>query len=65
MYQRTLGVDHIDFSVLDNFIADDGYDDMVLKDSYVRKALTKGSKEKERYNSTPKTYVRWLVYTII
>ena len=42
MYQRTLGVDHIDFSVLDNFIADDGYDDMVLKDPYVRKALTKG-----------------------
>jgi len=41
-YQRTLGVDHIDFSILDNFIVDDGYDDMVLKDPYVRKALMEG-----------------------
>jgi len=41
-YQKTLGVDHIDFSILDNFIVDDGYDDMVLKDHYIRKALMDG-----------------------
>ena len=41
-YQRTVGVDHIDFSVLDTFIKDDGYDQMVLKDSVVRKALQDG-----------------------
>ncbi len=41
-YQRTLGVDHIEFSVLDSFIKDDGYDKRVLNDPVVRDALRDG-----------------------
>jgi len=41
-YQRAIGVDHIDFSVLDTFIKDDGYDQMVLKDLVVQKAVQEG-----------------------
>ena len=41
-YQKTLGVDHIDFSVLDKFVKDGGYDQLVLKDPVVREALEEG-----------------------
>ena len=41
-YQKTVGVDHIDFSVLDTFIKDDGYDQIVLKDPVVLNALQEG-----------------------
>ena len=41
-YQKTLGVDHIDFSVLDTFIEDGGYDQMVQNDPVVQEALHKG-----------------------
>ncbi len=41
-YQKAIGVDHVDFSVLDSFIKDGGYDDLVLKDSVIREALESG-----------------------
>ncbi len=41
-YQRTLGVDHIDFSVLNTFINDNGYEQLVLNDPVVLKALEEG-----------------------
>ena len=41
-YQKALGIDHIDFSVLDTFIKDGGYDQMVLKDPVVLNALREG-----------------------
>ena len=41
-YQKTLGVDHIDFSVLDTFIKDDGYKQMVLNDPVVQDAFNEG-----------------------
>ncbi len=31
-YQKTLGVDHVHFSILDHFITDDkGFDDLIVK----------------------------------
>ena len=41
-YQKTLGLDHVDFSVLDTFIKDGGYDQLVLGDSVVRQAIHDG-----------------------
>ena len=41
-YQKTIGVDHIHFSVLDLFIKDGGYDQLVLNDPVVLDALVKG-----------------------
>ncbi len=54
-YQKTLGVDHIDFSVLDTFIADDGYDEMVLRDPVVLDALENGF---INFRVWPETYQR-------
>ena len=54
-YQKTLGVDHIDFSVLDMFIKDDGYDQMVTNDPVVRKALREGF---INFRVWPETYER-------
>ncbi len=41
-YQKTVCVDHIDFSILDIFIKQDGYNDLVLNNPSVRKALGDG-----------------------
>ena len=54
-YQKTLGVDHIDFSVLDTFIKDDGYDQIVLKDPVVLNALREGF---INFRVWPETYVK-------
>lgn len=59
-YQRTLGVDLIDFSVLDTFVEDNGYDQLVMKDSLVLDALSKGfirtSMWNEMYNKNDEVY---------
>ena len=58
-YQKTLGVDHIDFSILDTFIQDGGYDE-VLKDTVVHNALREGFIS---FRVWPETYVKpWEVY---
>ena len=52
-YQKTLGVDHVDFSVLDTFIKDGGYDQLVLGDSVVQQAIHDGFVQ---FRVWPETY---------
>ncbi len=41
-YQKTLGVDHVHFSILDHFITDKGFDDLIVKDSFLWKQYKEG-----------------------
>lgn len=38
-YQKTLGVDHVHLSILDTFIKDGGYRDILVNDSFFMKAI--------------------------
>ncbi len=41
-YQKTLGVDHVHFSILDHFITDKGFDDLIVNDSFLWKQYEEG-----------------------
>ena len=41
-YQKTIGVDHVHLSVLDEFIVDGSLRDMVMKDTFLREAIFSG-----------------------
>jgi len=41
-YQKTVGVDHVHISILDTFIRDGGFRDLMLTDSFIREAIQDG-----------------------
>ncbi len=41
-YQKTLGVDHVHFSILDHFITDKGFDDLIVNDFFYGNNIKKG-----------------------
>ncbi len=41
-YQRTIGVDHVHLSVLDEFVSDGGFHDIVMKDAFLSEAIRSG-----------------------
>ena len=41
-YQKTLGVDHVHLTILDEFIKDEGFKDYILQDTFARRSVRNG-----------------------